>query len=83
MIQIILLFKAILSLYQTLIVIYVLMSWIPESRTTQLGRIIGELVEPYLSIFRKIIPPIGMIDISPIIAVGVLNLAMQGLFNSL
>lgn len=53
MIQIILLFKAILSLYQTLIVIYVLMSWIPESRTTQLGRIIGELVEPYLSIFRK------------------------------
>ncbi|WP_235070690.1 YggT family protein [Turicibacter sp. TJ11] len=83
MIQIILLFKAILSLYQTLIVIYVLMSWIPESRTTQLGRIIGELVEPYLSIFRKIIPPIGMIDISPLIAVVVLNLAMQGLFNIL
>ena len=83
MIQIILLFKAILSLYQTLIVIYVLMSWIPESRTTQLGRIIGELVAPYLSIFRKIIPPIGMIDISPLIAVVVLNLAMQGLFNIL
>lgn len=83
MIQIILLFKAILSLYQTLIVIYVLMSWIPESRTTQLGRIIGELVEPYLSIFRRIIPPIGMIDISPLIAVVVLNLAMQGLFNIL
>lgn len=83
MIQIILLFKAILSLYQMLIVIYVLMSWIPESRTTQLGRIIGELVEPYLSIFRKIIPPIGMIDISPLIAVVVLNLAMQGLFNIL
>ena len=83
MIQIILLFKAILSLYQTLIVIYVLMSWIPEWRTTQLGRIIGELVEPYLSIFRKIIPPIGMIDISPLIAVVVLNLAMQGLFNIL
>ncbi|MDO4926711.1 MAG: YggT family protein [Turicibacter sp.] len=83
MVQIILLFRAILGIYQTLIVVYVLMSWIPESRSTQLGRTIGGLVEPYLSIFRRIIPPIGMIDISPLIAFIVLNLAMQGLINIL
>lgn len=83
MVQIILLFRAILGIYQTLIVVYVLMSWIPESRSTQLGRTIGGLVEPYLSIFRGIIPPIGMIDISPLIAFIVLNLAMQGLINIL
>lgn len=79
--QIILLFTSILRMYETLMLIYILMSWIPESRNTQLGRTIGVLVEPYLAIFRKIIPPIGMIDISPIIAFVVLDIAMQGLFN--
>jgi YggT family protein len=68
-------------MYETLMLIYILMSWIPESRNTQLGRTIGALVEPYLAIFRKIIPSIGMIDISPIIAFVVLDIAMQGLFN--
>ena len=79
--QIILLFTSILRMYETLMLIYILMSWIPESRNTQLGRTIGGLVEPYLAIFRKIIPSIGMIDISPIIAFVVLDIAMQGLFN--
>ena len=79
--QIILLFTSILRMYETLMLIYILMSWIPESRTTQLGRAVGGIVEPYLAIFRKIIPPIGMIDISPIIAFVVLDIAMQGLFN--
>ncbi|MEE1237466.1 MAG: YggT family protein [Turicibacter sp.] len=79
--QIILLFTSILRMYETLMLIYILMSWIPESRNTQLGRTIGALVEPYLAIFRKIIPSIGMIDISPIIAFVVLDIAMQGLFN--
>ncbi len=83
MAQIILLFTAILRIYEFLMVIYILMSWIPESRSTQLGRVIGGFVEPYLSIFRKIIPPLGMIDFSPIIAFIVLDLAMQGLINIL
>ncbi len=78
---IILLFRAILNIYQTLIILYVLMSWIPEVRSTQLGRTIGGLVEPYLSLFRRIIPPIGMLDISPLFAIIVLNLAMQGLYR--
>ena len=56
MAQIILLFTAILRIYEFLMIIYILMSWIPESRSTQLGRVIGGFVEPYLSIFRKIIP---------------------------
>ncbi|MGN9119787.1 YggT family protein [Turicibacter bilis] len=83
MAQIILLFTAILRIYEFLMIIYILMSWIPESRSTQLGRVIGGFVEPYLSIFRKIIPPLGMIDFSPIIAFIVLDFAMQGLINIL
>ena len=37
MAQIILLFTAILRIYEFLMIIYILMSWIPESRSTQLG----------------------------------------------
>ncbi len=33
-----------------------------------------DVCEPYLSIFRRFIPPIGPIDISPIVAVLVLQL---------
>lgn len=71
----------VLRVYEAMILIYILMSWVPESRSTQLGRVLGNMVEPYLSIFRKIIPPIGMIDFSPIIAFIVLDIAMQGLFR--
>jgi uncharacterized protein YggT (Ycf19 family) len=34
-------------------------------------------VEPYLNIFRRMIPPIGMFDLSPIIALIVLNVLAQ------
>ena len=71
----------VLRVYETMMLIYILMSWVPESRSTQLGRVLGSMVEPYLSIFRKIIPPIGMIDFSPIIAVIILDIAKQGVFR--
>lgn len=71
----------VLRVYETMMLIYIIMSWVPESRSTQLGRVLGSMVEPYLSIFRKIIPPIGMIDFSPIVAFIILDIAMQGLFR--
>ena len=33
-----------------------------------------DVSEPYLSIFRRFIPPIGMIDLSPIVAILVLRI---------
>ena len=30
---------------------------------------LGQVCEPYLSIFRRVIPPLGPLDISPIVAV--------------
>ena len=48
---------------------------IPYSRwsSAALG-FLRDVVEPYLSIFRRFIPPLGPIDISPIIAVLVLQI---------
>ncbi|SDY75453.1 YggT family protein [Evansella caseinilytica] len=68
----------IMTIYLFLTIIYIFMSWFPNSRETSFGRLIGRLVEPYLTPFRQIIPPLGMIDISPIVAIFVLNLAMSG-----
>lgn len=69
------------QIYWWLVIIYVLMSWVPNVRSSSVGEIIGKLVEPYLSIFRRFIPPIGgMLDISPIIALFVLQFVQMGVF---
>jgi YggT family protein len=56
------------DLYYWLIIISIFGSWFPQFSTSKVGMMIGRLVEPYLSIFRKFIPPLGMIDLSPIVA---------------
>lgn len=66
-------------IYFYMILIYVLMSWLPNVRESAVGEFLGRLVEPYLAPFRRFIPPIGgMIDISPIVALFVLQLAQNG-----
>jgi len=51
------------------ILIRVIMSWIkPMGNKGNLGSFIFEITEPLLSFFRKIIPRMGMLDISPIVA---------------
>jgi YggT family protein len=52
-----------------------------ERKGNSIGRVLASLCEPYLEPFRKIIPPIGMIDISPIVAIFVLKFADAGLLR--
>ncbi|WP_413301428.1 YggT family protein [Bacillus sp. 1P10SD] len=74
-----LLLKRVISIYSMALIIYILMSWFPNARETAIGRFLARICEPYLEPFRRIIPPIGMMDISPIVAFIVLNLATSGL----
>jgi len=58
--------------YILLIFAYVLTSWIrlPYSPTlTRLQRFLYDVCDPYLRIFRRILPPLGPLDVSPIVAV--------------
>ncbi|MFC7681572.1 YggT family protein [Paenibacillus sp. GCM10028914] len=72
------------QIYFYMILVYVLMSWLPNVRESFIGELLGKLVEPYLAPFRRFIPPImGMIDISPIVALFVLQLARNGLISVL
>jgi YggT family protein len=67
------------NVYQFMIIAYVLMSWVPQMRETPIGQLLERLVEPYLSVFRRFIPSLGPIDISPIIALIALSFARDGL----
>jgi len=66
------------NIYYYMIFAYILMSWIPQMAQSPIGAFIARLVEPYLQPFRRIIPPIGMIDISPIVAFFALRFIYQG-----
>lgn len=65
-------------IYFYVIFAYIIMSWI-GGRDSAIGQVIGRIVEPYLSPFRKIIPPLGMIDFSPIVALFALHFLELGL----
>lgn len=71
------------QIYTISLVIYILMSWVPSMRETKFGQFLAVITEPYLGFFRKFIPPLGMIDISPIVAIFALNLISRGVFSIL
>ncbi|MCM2603560.1 YggT family protein [Rossellomorea marisflavi] len=71
--------SSLLNIYMWALIIYILMSWFPNARETSIGQMLARICEPYLEQFRKFIPPLGMIDISPIVAFIVLRLAGNGL----
>ena len=61
--------------YFLLIFAYILMSWVRLPYSVWLNRVqrfLYDVVEPYLRIFRRFIPPLGPLDISPIVAIFVL-----------
>jgi YggT family protein len=61
------------AVYILLIFVYVLTSWIrlPYS-LNRLQRFLYDVCEPYLRLFRRVLPPLGPIDLSPIVSVIVL-----------
>ena len=46
-----------------------LMSWFPASPDNPLVRVLWQVTEPILAPLRRIIPRIGMIDITPMVAI--------------
>lgn len=73
--------------YYLLIIIRIFLSWIPSiDWFSQPFAGIRSVTDPFLNIFRGVIPPIGMLDISPIVAIILLQIlqgVVVGLLNSL
>jgi YggT family protein len=71
--------------YVLLIFAYILMSWFRLPYSPWLNRIqrfLYDVCEPYLRIFRRFVPQIGPLDLSPMVAVLVL-FVLQQVVNSI
>jgi YggT family protein len=72
--------EAIVTVYWIIILMWILLSWIemfggriPYHRvTTAIIAFVRDAAEPYLRLFRRVLPPIGGIDLSPIVGILVL-----------
>jgi YggT family protein len=67
------LFQAIskfLAIYLVLLIVRILLSWFPNiDWSNPIFATISQLTDPYLNLFRSIIPPVGGLDLSAILAI--------------
>jgi YggT family protein len=74
---------AFFQIYFVLLIIRVLLSWFPNVNWYDPPfSIVSQLTDPYLNIFRSFIPPLGGIDLSPMLAILLLQF-ISGFFGSL
>jgi uncharacterized protein YggT (Ycf19 family) len=74
------------AVYTIVILVYILMSWVrlPYSPwLNRLQRFLYDVCEPYIRLFRRILPPLGPLDLSPMIALIVLWALRQVLLYAL
>ena len=76
--QLALAIRAIGQFYGLLIFVYILMSWFPmRGFIYDIYQVLGSVVEPYLRLFRNLIPPMGNFDFSPLVAYFVLQMVVN------
>lgn len=64
-----------IGVYTLLILLYIISSWIRVPYSPWLNRVqrfLFDVCDPYLRLFRRILPPFGPLDLSPIVGVVVL-----------
>jgi uncharacterized protein YggT (Ycf19 family) len=66
-------FANFLQAYNLIITARVLLSWVPQAQGIGALQPIFAITDPYLNLFRGIIPPIGGLDLSPLAAFFLLN----------
>lgn len=62
-----------LQILSLAILVRVLLSWFPVDPSNPIVRILYEITEPVLMPFRRVIPRIGMLDLSPLAALLVIQ----------
>jgi uncharacterized protein YggT (Ycf19 family) len=61
-------FSTFLSIYNIVITARILLSWFPQAQGVAALQPVYAITDPYLNLFRGIIPPIFGLDLSPLLA---------------
>lgn len=54
--------------YTLLLFARIIGSWFPAFQSYSVMRFVNYYTDPYLNVFRRIVPPVGMLDLSPLLA---------------
>lgn len=77
-----------LGFYSLLVIAYVILSWFrPRGTLFEVYKAIGTVVEPYVGLFRRIVPTARVgdagIDFSPLIAILLLDVVIRPVLRGL
>lgn len=61
----------------------VLMSWIDPSGSSRVSQVLREITDPILTPVRKILPTVGMLDFSPLVALLLLEFIRMMIISAL
>jgi YggT family protein len=65
--------------YTVALFIYVVLSWFGDRGANPMAALLGQLIEPLLRPARRLVPPIGGLDLSPLIVILLLQAVMIAL----
>lgn len=68
-----------LEIYTYVLLVYFLLSWFPAAYGTTLWNLLARASEPFLSFFRRFVPPIGNVSFAGVVAVFAIGLIRRGL----
>lgn len=66
--------NAILKIYFFALIVMIILSWVAPNADHPGAMLVMQLVEPIMAPVRRVIPPLGMIDLSPIVVFIAINL---------
>lgn len=61
------LLSVLIDLYSLVVLVAVVVSWVPTLRGTPLVSVVERLTEPVLEPIRRVLPPTGGLDFSPMV----------------
>lgn len=71
---------ALINLYSLIVLAAVLLSWVPTLRQYALAQWIEAATEPVFEKIRKVVPPVGGLDLSPMLLLIALQLLKRLVF---
>jgi YggT family protein len=69
--------KLLVNLYTIVLLVYAVISWIPDLRGGRWAYYLSRVVDPVLAPIRRVIPPLGGLDLAFLVLLLVLQLLVQ------